>query len=210
MSDCFPAIIVMPGSEKLIVRAPLIIISGPSGSGKSTLIRQVLDRQNRPLRLSVSATTRAQRPGERPGVDYYFLSKAEFEKEVQAGGFLECACVHDHCYGTLDREVQPYLEKGVGVILDIDVQGAEQVRRKHPANVSIFIKAGSMESYEQRLRARGTEDEQAIERRVANARKELALASEYDYEVVNDDLNDALTEIEAIIELAFKGESNAR
>ncbi len=209
MNHCVPTITDMPDSEKLSARAPLIIISGPSGSGKSTLIRQVLSRQKRPLRLSVSATTREKRAGERPGVDYFFLSKSEFEQEVQAGGFLEYARVHDNCYGTLQREVEPHLDQGVGVILDIDVQGAEQVRRKYPANVSIFVKAGSMESYEQRLRARATETEAAITRRVANARRELALASEYDYQVVNDDLNGALAEIEAIIDLAFKGESNA-
>jgi guanylate kinase len=210
MNDCLPAFTAMPEPEKLSARAPLIVISGPSGSGKSTLIRQVLERQNLPLRLSVSATTRKQRPGERPGVDYYFLSKGDFEKEIAAGGFLEYARVHDNSYGTLEREVEPYLQKGVGVILDIDVQGAEQVRRKYPANVSIFVKAGSLESYERRLRGRGTETEPAIARRVANARQELALANEYDYQVVNDDLSNALTEIEAIIDLAFKGESNAR
>lgn len=211
MHDCLPAHTVMPDSEKMSARAPLIIISGPSGSGKSTLIRQLLSQQPiRPLRLSVSATTRDRRPTERPEHDYYFLTKAEFEEEIRAGGFLEYAKVHDNFYGTLRREVEPYLDKGTGVILDIDVQGAEQVRRKFPANVSIFVKAGSLDSYEQRLRARGTETEQAIQRRVANARQELKLASEYDYQVVNDDLSDALAEIEAIVDLAFKGESNAR
>lgn len=209
LRDRLPAFTLMPDSPKLSVPAPLIIISGPSGSGKSTLIRQVLSQQDRPLRLSVSATTRRRRVGERPDVDYYFLSKEDFEAEIQAGGFLEYARVHDNYYGTLKREVEPYLSKGIGVILDIDVQGAEQVRRKYPANVSIFVKAGSLDSYEQRLRARGTESDEAIERRVANARQELALANEYDYQVVNDDLSDALTRIEAIIDRAIKGESNA-
>jgi guanylate kinase len=200
----------MADSKRLFARAPLIIVSGPSGSGKSTLIGQVLVKKSWPLRLSVSATTRSIRPGERAGVDYFYLSKDQFEAEIQAGAFLEYAQVHDHCYGTLQREVEPYLEKGTGVILDIDVQGASQVRSKYAENVSIFVRAGSLAIYEQRLRARGTETEQAIERRVANARQELALAHEYDYQVVNDDLSDALTQIEAIIDLAFKGESNAR
>lgn len=209
LRDCPPAFTLMPDSTRSSVRAPLIIVSGPSGSGKSTLIRQVLNQRRRPLRLSVSATTRGMRAGERPGVDYFFLSKEEFEAEIEAGGFLEYARVHENYYGTLSREVEPYLSQGIGVILDIDVQGAEQVRRKYPANVSIFVKAGSLDSYEQRLRARGTETEEAIKRRVANARQELALANEYDYQVTNDDLSDALTRIEAIIDRAIKGESNA-
>ena len=200
----------MPDSKRLSARAPLIIVSGPSGSGKSTLIGQVLEKQGWPLRLSVSATTRTMRPGERSGIDYFFLSKEQFVEEIEAGAFLEFALVHDNYYGTLQGEVEPYRQKGVGVILDIDVQGASQVRSKYPDNVSIFVRAGSIAIYEQRLRARGTETEQAITRRVANARQELALAHEYDYQVVNDDLSEALTQIEAIIDLAFKGESNAR
>jgi guanylate kinase len=200
----------MPDSNKLSERAPLIIVSGPSGSGKSTLIGQALAKQVRPLRLSVSATTRAIRPGERAGVDYFFLSNQQFEEEIQAGAFLEYAKVHDHYYGTLQREVEPYLQAGIGIILDIDVQGAAQVRSKYPDNVSIFVRAGSIDIYEQRLRARGTETEQSIARRVANARQELALAHEYDYQVVNDDLNSALAQIETIIDLVFKGDSNAR
>ena len=200
----------MPDSNKLSVPAPLIIVSGPSGSGKSTLIGQALAKRVWPLRLSVSATTRSIRPGERPGIDYFFLSNQQFEEELRAGAFLEYAKVHDHYYGTLQREVEPYLRAATGVILDIDVQGASQVRSKYPDNVSIFVRAGSIASYEQRLRARGTETEQAITRRVANARQELALAHEYDYQVVNDDLSLALAQIETIIDLVFKGDSNAR
>ena len=187
-----------------------MIIVGLSGSGKSTLIRQLLEKSCWPVRLSISATTRKIRPGERPGIDYFFLSKEQFEEEIEAGAFLEHALVHGNYYGTLQREVDPFLEKGIGVILDIDVQGASQVRGKYPDNVSIFVRAGSLAIYEQRLRARGTETEQAIERRVANARQELALAHEYDYQVVNDDLHEALTQIEAILDLAFKGDSHAR
>ncbi len=210
LSVSLPAFTLMPDSKRLSARAPLIIVSGPSGSGKSTLIGQLLEKKRWPLRLSVSATTRKIRPGERPGIDYFFLNKEQFEEEIKAGAFLEHALVHENYYGTLQREVDPYLNNGIGVILDIDVQGACQVRGKYPDNVSIFVRAGSMAIYEQRLRARGTETEQAIERRVANARQELALAHEYDYQVVNDDLHEALTQIEAILDLAFKGDSNAR
>jgi guanylate kinase len=209
-SVLLPAFTNMPDSNKMSVRAPLIIVSGPSGSGKSTLIGRALRMRAWPLRLSVSATTRAIRPGERAGIDYFFLSSQQFEEEIRAGAFLEYAKVHDNYYGTLQREVEPYLRNGTGVILDIDVQGASQVRSKYPDNVSIFVRAGSIATYEQRLRARGTETEQAIERRVANARRELALAHEYDYQVVNDDLTEALTQIETIIDLVFKGDSNAR
>jgi guanylate kinase len=205
-----PALTNMPDTNCTSVRAPLIIVSGPSGSGKSTLIRRLLKSSHWPLRLSVSATTRQMRPGERPGIDYYYLSKEEFEQKLRDDAFLEHAQVHGNYYGTLQSEVEPYLQKGIGVILDIDVQGASQVRAKYPVNCSIFVRASSLDMYEQRLRSRGTETEPVIERRVRNARRELLAASEYDYQVVNDDLNAALTQIEAIVELAFKGESNAR
>ena len=205
-----PACTNMPDLKRTSARAPLIIVSGPSGSGKSTLIRRILAGQSWPLRLSVSATTRTMRPGEQPEIDYHYLSMPEFEEGIRSGDFLEFALVHGNYYGTLQREVEPYLQKGIGIILDIDVQGANQVRSKYSVNCSVFIRASSMEIYEQRLRSRGTESEAAIQRRLANARGELARANEYDYQVVNDDLNAALTQMEAIIELAFKGETNAR
>ncbi len=191
-------------------RAPLIIVSGPSGSGKSTLIRRILAGHAWPLRLSVSATTRPMRAGEQAEIDYHYLSVPEFEEGIRSGAFLEFALVHGNYYGTLQREVGPYLQKGIGVILDIDVQGASQVRAKCPDHCSVFIRASSLEIYEHRLRSRGTESEAAILKRLANARGELARADEYEYQVVNDDLNAALTQMEAIIELAFKGETNAR
>ncbi len=205
-----PALTNMPDTNSTSVRAPLIIVSGPSGSGKSTLIHRVLERSSWPLRLSVSATTRNMRTGERAGIDYYYLSREEFERKLREDAFLEHALVHDNYYGTLQSEVEPYLQKGTGVILDIDVQGAHQVRNRYPEHCSIFIRASSLDVYEQRLRSRGTEAEPAIERRVRNARQELLAAPKYDYQVVNDDLAAALTQIEAIVELAFKGESNAR
>jgi guanylate kinase len=188
----------------------LIIVSGPSGSGKTTLIRRMLATASRPLRLSVSATTRGMRRGEQSGVDYYYLTREDFESRLAAGQFLEHALVHDNYYGTLQSEVEPYLQAGTGVILDIDVQGANQVRRTYPDNCSIFVRASSLDVYEQRLRSRGTETEQAIQRRVRNAQQELTEAVHYDYQLVNDDLNAALTQIEEIVKSAFKGESNAR
>src|SRR6188474_709298 len=123
-----------------MARGPLIILSGPSGSGKSTVIKRLLADPPGPLRLSVSATTRKPRPDERDGVDYYFWTREEFERKLAAGAFLEHAVVHGvDYYGTLRDEVDPHLAAGSGVILDIDVQGAEQIRRRCPNHSSIFL-----------------------------------------------------------------------
>jgi len=186
------------------VRGPLLILSGPSGTGKSTLIARLLKKGDLPLRLSVSATTRPPRAGEKDGVEYYFWPRAQFLKEVQAGAFLESAQVHDNYYGTLKREVEPYREQGIGVILDIDVQGAAQVRRQCPDQVSVFVSAPSFAAYEERLRKRGTESEAAIQRRLAAAREELARAGEFDHLVVNDDLDAAVGRLHAILEREFE------
>jgi guanylate kinase len=183
---------------------PLIILSGPSGSGKSTVLEQVLKTANWPLRLSVSATTRAPRPGEKDGVHYYFWTPEQFEREVRAGQFLEWAEVHGQRYGTLRREVEPVREKGTGVILDIDVQGARAVKRQIPEAVLVFMRTSAFETYEQRLRRRGTEDETRIQERLATARKELAYAGEYNFEVINDDLNVAVEKFHAILQPLFE------
>src|SRR5262245_30571835 len=139
-----------------MTKGPLIILSGPSGSGKSTIIARLLAAGDLRLRLSVSATTRPPRPGEKDGQPYYFWRPEQFEKELAAGGFLEWAKVVGNYYGTLLREVTPYREQGIGVLLDIDVQGWEQVRKSCPEAVSIFLKPPSQEVLEQRLRARST------------------------------------------------------
>jgi guanylate kinase len=183
---------------------PLIILSGPSGSGKSTVIARLLAEGGLPLRLSVSATTRPPRPGERDGVAYHFWPRERFEREIAAGAFLEYAEVHGRLYGTLFREVEPYRQKGLGVILDIDVQGAAQVRRRCPNRVSIFLRTSTPEALEQRLRLRHTEGPEAIRRRLETARQELARADEYDYQVINDDLETAVAELRAIIARQFR------
>jgi len=182
-----------------MAEGPLIILSGPSGSGKSTVIARLLALRDPPLRLSVSATTRRPRPGEQGGVDYHFWTRDRFEAEVRAEAFLEWAEVHGHCYGTLRREVEPYRRQGIGVILDIDVNGAAQVRRQCPDHVSVFLQAPSLEAYEQRLRKRGTEGEAEIQRRLATARRELARAGDYQYQIVNDDLDTAVAELRAVV-----------
>jgi guanylate kinase len=182
---------------------PLIIVSGPSGSGKSTLIHRVLAEGSLPLRLSVSATTRAPRAGEVDGVDYYFWSPEQFREGLAAGAFLEHAEVHGHRYGTLRREVDGYRVLGLGVILDIDVQGAAQVRPLYPEHVSIFIEPPSLAELERRLRERRTETKEAIERRLRNARAELAHAGEYQFRVINDDQERAWVELRDLIARQF-------
>jgi len=147
-------------------RGPLIIVSGPSGSGKSSLIRRLLAQGEIPLRLSVSATTRPPRPGEREGVDYYFWTHEQFHRGLKEGAFLEHALVHGQYYGTLLSEIDGYRGQGVGVLLDIDYQGARQVRPTHPEVVSVFVRAPRWEDYEARLRQRDTEDEATIARRL--------------------------------------------
>ncbi len=177
-------------------RGKLVIVSGPSGVGKSTLLARVLAESQLPLAMSVSATTRPPRPGEKNGVDYYFLSQQEFAARCRQGEFLECFEVFGkgHWYGTLASEVGPRLERGLWVILEIDVKGARAVSEKHPQAITIFIAPGSTEELERRLRGRETEDEAAIRRRLTQARQELAAAGSYQHCVINDDLDRAVSE----------------
>jgi len=189
-----------------MTKGPLIIVSGPSGSGKSTAIARLLDDMAKAalaLHLSVSATTRPPRPGEQDGVHYHFWTEEKFDRAVAAGEFLEWANVHGARYGTLRREVESYREQGIGVLLEIDVQGAAQIRARYPDCVSIFLRASSLAAYEQRLRKRGTESEEAIRRRVAAAQRELENAATYDREVINDDLDKAVADLSAIVRQQF-------
>ncbi len=187
-----------------MAQGPLIILSGPSGVGKSTVIRRLLEDDGLPLRLSVSATTRAPRQGERDGLDYYFWTPEQFQQEIDAGGFLEWAEVHGRRYGTLRSEVDGWQARGFGVVLDIDVQGAEQVRRKCPGALSIFLKLSAWPMYEERLRKRHTEDEAMIARRLETARRELGRAGEYEFHVLNDDLETAVAEVRGLIARRFE------
>jgi guanylate kinase len=177
----------------------LIVIAGPSGSGKSTLIRRLLADKSLPLHLSVSATTRPPRNKEVDGVDYHFWTREQFEEQEAAGAFLEFAEVHGNRYGTLRSEVDQYRARGMGVVLDIDVQGAETVRQLYPESLSIFLCTSSWETYEQRLRRRGTEDEATIARRLATARRELQRKGEFDHVVLNDDLEAAVARVRGLI-----------
>lgn len=179
--------------------ARLFVVSGPSGVGKGTLVALLRERLTR-LGLTVSATTREPRPGEVDGVSYHFLDDAEFERRVGEGEFLEWAWVHGHRYGTLRSEVERVLSEGRSVVLEIDVQGALSVRASHPEAVLVFIEPPSPEELERRLRGRGTEDEASIERRLANARREMSYADRYDVRIVNDDLERAVDELAHVID----------
>ncbi len=184
--------------------APLLVLSGPSGSGKSTLIARLL-KDAWPLRLSVSVTTRPPRPKELPGAHYHFWSRQQFLEAQQRGEFLEWAEVHGNCYGTLESEVAPYRDKGQGIVLDVDVQGWQQVKQRCFDLVSIFIQSSTPEEYERRLRKRGTESEEAIQRRLQTAQRELAFAPLYDHVIVNDDqhLERAYNQLRALVQSLF-------
>ncbi len=182
-----------PG-QKAPVPGPLFILSGPSGVGKTTILRELMEKEGFPLHQSVSATTRSPRSGEINGRDYHFLSASDFETEWRNGGFLESAQVHGHRYGTLKREVDSWRKKGFGVVLAIDVQGAEQVRAKTCVDCSVFLTADEV-TLRQRLIKRGTDSPEVIEKRLANARSELARAGEYTRVIANSDLSEAVSEL---------------
>lgn len=175
----------------------IVVLSGPSGSGKTTLVRLLIDRA--PVRLikSVSATTRPPRPGEVHGDDYWFLSPAEFRTRLEHGDFIEHAEVFSsgYLYGTLRSELDRAHNRNGWAFLEIDVEGAQKVVQQYPQAVTIFLRTPSPAEFERRLRARGTESEEVIQRRLAVAERELSQAPFYRYIVVNDQLESAVTEI---------------
>jgi guanylate kinase len=178
-----------------------VVLSGPSGSGKTTIVDRLLERSPVKLIKSISATTRAPRKNEADGQNYYFLMPEEFAARRQRGEFLECAEVHGtgNWYGTLKSEIERARRLGGWALLEIDVQGAQQIMRQHPKALTIFLRTSSEAEYERRLRGRGTDAEEIIERRLANARNELKFAPEYRYQVINDDLDQAVGEIVTIL-----------
>lgn len=187
-----------PDSRPASVAGTLFIVAAPSGAGKSTLVNALIEREPG-ISLSVSHTTRLPRPGEQYGRHYYFVEHDAFQREVAEGIFLEHARVHGHCYGTSRKTVRDLLEQGRDVLLEIDWQGAAQVRKAMPDVVSMFILPPSRAELERRLRGRGSDSEEVIERRLRNSRREIAHAHEFDYIIVNDRFEDALGSLEAIV-----------
>ena len=177
----------------------LLVISGPSGTGKGTIIEKLM-KADESLVFSVSATTRQPRPGEVDGVHYHFMTVENYNELIEQDAFVEHAQVHGNYYGTLRSEVYSRLERGENVVLDIDVQGALNVIASEKEKVSIFILPPSMKVLRERLTGRGTETQEAIDRRLNNAIWELSQKDHYEYKVINDDLDEAVRTVQAIIE----------
>jgi guanylate kinase len=178
--------------------AKVFVITGPSGVGKGTLIRGLLERVPE-LELSVSATTRAPRPGERDGVEYHFLTTEEFERRAAAGGFVEHAAYSGNRYGTLRSELERRLRDGVPLVLEIEVQGARQVREALPEAISVFIAPPSREALRARLVGRGTDSPEQVDARLATSEGELEAQPEFANVIVNDRLEDATAELVGIV-----------
>tara|TARA_R100001132_G_C3274839_1_gene97273 strand:+ start:642 stop:1256 length:615 start_codon:yes stop_codon:yes gene_type:complete len=180
---------------------PIIVLSGPTASGKTTIVNRLM--QDTPVKLvkAISATTRPRRKGEVNGEDYYFLTTEEFEKRQENNEFLECEQVHGlgYWYGTLKSEVDRAAEEGGWPFLEIDVQGTLKLIEQFPQTITLFVRTSSDEEYEKRIRNRGTESEEVIEKRLATIRKELEQAQYYSHVIINDDLDRAVTEIGTIL-----------
>jgi guanylate kinase len=179
-------------------RGLLFVVSAPSGAGKTSLVKALLEVEPS-LKLSVSYTTRAPREGERDGVHYHFVDAATFDGMVEADAFVEYARVFDNAYGTAAATLRGELDAGADLLLEIDWQGARQVRERFADAVSIFIAPPSLDALEERLRGRGKDNEDVIARRMSQARDELSHHAEYDYLVVNDDFSVALGELRCIV-----------
>lgn len=180
-------------------KGALIVVSAPSGCGKSTILKLLMERREN-LHFSVSATTRTPRPGERDGVDYFFISREEFRHMILNDAFLEYAQYVDNFYGTPRAAVEAQLSQARDVYLDIEVQGAMQVKRNRPETLLIFVMPPSMEELERRLTGRGDVDPETVRRRLAEAEKEISMRDHFDYVVVNDAVDRVANEISSLID----------
>ena len=187
----------------------LLVLSAPSGGGKTTIAKKLLQVRN-DLGYSVSATTRASRNGERDGVDYHFLSRAEFERRRKEGAFLEWAEYGAQLYGTLKEEIERIFAQGRHAVLDIEVEGARQIRKHLDNTLLVFVLPPSAEVLVERLTARNTENSDLLRRRLTRASHELAAVAEYDYAVINEDLNTAVQQVSAILEGKAEGQLVSR
>lgn len=179
----------------------LIVLSGPSGCGKGTVLANFFENYGFDnVRLSVSATTRSPRPGETDGVNYYFLTRDEFEDRISNDGFLEWACFCDNYYGTPKREVNMMLDAGIDVILEIEVQGAMKIMETVSDCVTVFVMPPSLEELRRRLTGRGTEKSDVIDKRIKAAEHEMQLAKKYTYVIVNEDVEDSAHKLDCIIQ----------
>lgn len=178
--------------------AKLFVIAAPSGAGKTTLVKALTTR-NPDLRFSISYTTRPQRRNEAHGVDYLFVDKEAFDRLRSADALLESAEVFDNCYGTSRQQVEEHLTAGNNVILEIDWQGAQQVRAAMPECITVFILPPSREELERRLRNRGTDSDEVIERRLRDSLSDMSHWAEFDYVIFNDDLDEAVADLEAVL-----------
>lgn len=187
-------------TQPLVHTGRLIVLSGPSGSGKTTVIRKSLAPNDLPLRLAISATTRKPRHNEVDGKDYHFWTSERFLDAIHADKFLEHAKVYGHHYGTLIEEVEPYLARGINVLLEIDVQGGLQIREKMPQCVLVFLRASTPQEYERRLRARNTDNQASLEKRLESALEEIEVGSRmYDQQIINDDLDNAVQSFRKLV-----------
>ena len=179
----------------------LFIISGPSGAGKSTILSRILDKRPQ-LRYSISYTTRSPRGDEQDGVDYHFISEVAFRKKIDAGELAEWAEVHGHLYGTSANYIEKSLARGHDVLLDIDVEGAQKLFSEYPEAISVFLRPPSMKELEKRLVKRHTDSPATVKRRLKNAEAEMAQAHHYDHIIINDNLAETVSGLEAIIQEA--------
>ena len=192
--------LIMQVTKEILImgkRGLLIVVSAPSGCGKGTILEQVMKKQE--FYYSISATTRKPRPGEKDKVNYFFLTKEKFEELINSGQMLEHAEFVGNYYGTPAAPVEEHLAAGTDVILEIEVQGAMQVKKKCPEAVLVFILPPSVDTLRHRLNKRSTESEEVIEERIAKAHDEIARAVDYDYVIVNDDLDEAINDFMTVL-----------